>query len=200
MSEFLEKLKHKVWRTKGCRFNANRRILRKQSIVTFVTTFSSIHLLAISVLQLTNTFGISTDNSSYLSYVSIILAIIILSYGLHEGGKNYGLQAEKHHSCALEIDQFYNKILSLESNVNEKKLSKKYASLLEKYSFNHLPIDDKYFQTQHPKDFGFDDFLGFFKKQLIIFQYKIFDVLFAILFSFLPVMLTFLILVCDFNY
>ena len=105
-----KELKTRIWQTKGSRFNAYRRLAKRNSILTFVTSLSSIHLLSIGIVQLSDLITITQIQSQWLSFTSIILSIIILAYSLFESGKEHGLKSEKHHLCALELDKCYSKL------------------------------------------------------------------------------------------
>ena len=149
------KIMTRIWRTKGCRFNAYRRLLKKNSVLTFVTSFSSIHLLAIGILQLTTLITLSADQSQLLSFISIILSIIILAYSLIENGKEHGLKSERHHSCGIDLGRIYTQLELLEKNdtVGVSQLANKYDLVTKKYLLNHETIDDEFFQLHHPTDF-----------------------------------------------
>lgn len=150
---FSDKLDTDIWRTKGARFNAYRRLSDKQLLVTIVTSFSSIHLIAISILQISNVIPISDIGHNLLSFISIIVSIAILVYGLIEGGKNYGLKAEKLHACGLELDTLYKKLrVFIDKDDTEEiySIAIEYPELLSKFNLNHEPIDDRYFRISDP--------------------------------------------------
>ena len=125
---FIEALDLKIWRTKGARFNAYRRTLKKQDILTYVTSFSSVHLIIIATLQLSNIVPLSQNQTSWLSLITIALSIIILVYGLIEGGKEYGKKAERYHACGKDLDVLYNQLLIAKENKNDN-----YAKKIAKY-------------------------------------------------------------------
>jgi hypothetical protein len=184
-------LYNRIWRTKGCRFNAYRRLAKKNSVLTFVTAFSSIHLLAIGILQLTSLIAISTAQSKLLSFISIILSIIILAYSLIENGKEHGLKSERHHLCGIDLDRIYTKLqLTSETDIKEIiKLGSSYNSVTKRYLLNHEEIDDLYFQLQNP-----DEYPDIPVKWKVNFFYNYYDYTKAAMFVLIPLVISIYVL------
>lgn len=193
-----ELLNNRIWRTKGSRFNAYRRLAKKNSTLTFVTSCSSIHLLAISILQLTNLVTISANQSQWLSFISIIISIIILAYGLYENGKEHGLKSERHHSCGIELDGCFSKLQFIKVDEIEKvtAIADKYNQITAKYLLNHETIDDLYFQLQNPADFPDIAKVRTFGKLKIELTYKYYDAIIGFLFVIIPVLISLIIMLC----
>ena len=193
-------LDDKIWRTKGARFNAFRRLSKKQDIFTFVTAASSIHLLAISIVQLADFFKISESQSTLLNLTSILLSIIILAYSLIEGGKSHGIKAERHHLCGIELDKIYNDLIFSKDNEQEhQRISEEYNNSIEKYMLNHETIDDEYFMLQHLHQFIRLKEKGKWEHFKISVIYQYFDIIKAAFFILVPVAITifiFLIKIC----
>ncbi|TWX71400.1 SLATT domain-containing protein [Colwellia sp. C1TZA3] len=185
-------LNNRIWRTKGARFNAYRRLEKKNSALTFITAFSSIHLLAIAILQLSNLVTLSDDQSKLLNFISITISIIILAYSLFEGGKEHGLKSERHHLCGIELDRCYSKLQHItEGDTSELiKLTEDYNDVTEKYLLNHDTVDDEFFQLQYPSDFPNMHSSGFFNVLKVNFFYSHYDKVKAALFAVLPLLLT----------
>ena len=190
-----ELLNNRIWRTKGSRFNAYRRLAKKNSTLTFVTSCSSIHLLAISIIQLTNLVTISTNQSQWLSFISIIISIIILAYGLYENGKEHGLKSERHHSCGIELDGCYSKLQFIPSTETDKisAIANEYNQITAKYLLNHETIDDIYFQLQNPDDFPNIAKISKFKRLRIELNYKHYDTIIGFIFVIVPVLISLVI-------
>jgi hypothetical protein len=190
------KIMNRIWRTKGCRFNAYRRLSKKNSVLTFVTSFSSIHLLAIGILQLTTLITLSNKQSQLLSFISIILSIIILAYSLIENGKEHGLKSERHHLCGIDLGRIYTQLelLTKEDTAEIAKLATSYDLVTKKYLLNHETIDDEFFQLQHPKDFTVMNSKNRFEKFRIKFLYGYFDATKAAVFVFTPLLISFFII------
>ena len=184
-------LDDKIWRTKGARFNAHRRLARKQNLVVFVTSASSIHLISISIFQIAGFICLSDFQDSMMSLISIIVSIVILVYGLIEGGKNYGLLSEVNHRCGIDIDRVYKNIYGKTTQDEVNKLSDDYDNLLEKYSTNHDVIDDQYFMSCHPDVFKKT---GHLERLYTKFLYKFKDIIFALFFVLFPIIISISIL------
>ncbi|GAB0111673.1 hypothetical protein PA7559_29430 [Pseudoalteromonas distincta] len=182
-------LSNRIWRTKGSRFNACRRLERKNGTLTFVTSCSSIHLLAIGIIQLTNLIDITKHQSDWLSFISIILSIIILAHSLHENGKEHSLKSQRHHSCGIELDRCYSK-LQYASDSEVKEISEEYNKITEKYLLNHETIDDLYFQLQNPNDFPLIASRSRFGKNKIKLSYKYGDIIIATMFVVIPLVVS----------
>ena len=181
-------LNNRIWRTKGARFNAYRRLEKKNSALTFITSFSSIHLLAIAILQLSSLVPLSPEQSKLLNFISITISIIILAYSLFEGGKEHGLKSERHHLCAIELDRCYSKLQHIEESdtVELIKISEDYNDVTAKYLLNHDTIDNDFFQLQYPTDFPDIAASGFINKLKISLTYSYYDLIKAALFAFVP--------------
>jgi hypothetical protein len=187
----------RIWRTKGSRFNAYRRLKKRNNILTFVTSFSSVHLLAIGILQLTNLITLSNKQSELLSFISITLSIIILTYSLIENGKEHGLKSEMHHLCGIELDRIYTQLEMLEKEdvVEVTKLASNYNLVTEKYLLNHETIDDQFFQLQHLNDFTVMNSKSKFKKLRISFVYGYYDSAKAAFFVIIPLLISLYIVI-----
>lgn len=188
VGKYQKSLDDAMWRTKGARFNAHRRLSKKQNLVVFVTSASSIHLISLSIFQISEIFTLTNIQNSLISLSSIIVSIVILVYGLVEGGKNYGLLSEVHHRCGMAIDRVYKKIAATNNMNDLVAISEKYDDLIEKYSTNHEEIDDLYFLASHSKDFKQSHSINSLGIK-IAYKYK--DLFFALLSVFVPVLISF---------
>jgi hypothetical protein len=181
-------LNNRIWRTKGARFNAYRRLEKKNSALTFITSFSSIHLLAIAILQLSSLVPLSVEQSKLLNFISITISIIILAYSLFEGGKEHGLKSERHHLCGIELDRCYSRLQHITDGDTSGliKLTDEYNDVTEKHLLNHDSVDDEFFQLQNSNDFANMKSNNFFKKFTVKFLYSYYDTVKAFIFAFAP--------------
>lgn len=191
---FKELLNNRIWRTKGSRFNACRRLAKKNGTLTFVTSCSSIHLLIIGIIQLANLIDITNHQSDLLSFISIILSIIILAHSLHENGKEHSLKSQRYHSCGIELDRCYSKLQYAADN-EVKEISEEYYQIIEKYLLNNETIDDLYFQLQNPNDFPLIANKSKLEKSKIKFSYKYSDIIIAIMFVVIPFIISLSIII-----
>jgi hypothetical protein len=191
-SSYKSKLDRNIWRTKGARFNACRRLLKNQKVFTFVTASSSIHLLSINILQLSDLITLSENQSEWLSFISIILSIIILAYSLAVSGEEYGLKSEKYHSCGIELDKVYTQLQLIGSNPDElMNVTNQYHQCLEKYMLNHDVVDDDYFQTQHVHEFVGMKNRGCLGRFKIKYSYGFSNLTYGLLFVIIPLLISF---------
>jgi len=154
ISEAQSCLDRQIWITKGARFNAYRRFMRKH--------YASI--LTISILTLYN-IGLSILPASIVEYylgegchapASVLTSIFILVLSLLEVGKGYELKAERLHQNAMQLSELYTKYI-LTRNMGEeelKLLATEYHGLIKNCPENHSLLDDKKFRTEHPHEFG----------------------------------------------
>ncbi|MCP4989549.1 MAG: SLATT domain-containing protein [Colwellia sp.] len=189
-------LNNRIWRTKGARFNAYRRLEKKNSALTFITAFSSIHLLAIAILQLSNLVPLSADQSKLLNFISITISIIILAYSLFEGGKEHGLKSERHHLCGIELDRCYSKLQFIDDSDTTGiiALAEEYNEVTEKYLLNHNTIDDDFFKLTCADDFPAMAGKSLFSKFKIYFFYSYYNAAKAFVLAVVPLFISYKII------
>lgn len=150
MTNLLDELKTKIWKTKGARFNASRRLQSRKVWGSYLVSAYSIYILAIGIYSLTE-----THTSTILNLASIIGSLLILVFSLHEGSLNAEQKSERHHVCARELTALYDKVAlhtQLASTDKAEELIEEYARIIERAPENHDPIDYDLFRTEH-KDF-----------------------------------------------
>jgi hypothetical protein len=163
----LTDLETKIWKTKGARFNAARRLQSRKTWGSYLVSAYSIYILSISIFLLTQT---SSNNALNLS--SIFGSLLILVFSLHEGSLNAEQKAERHHICAKDLTALYDKVILRIKQSNEsdaETLIRQYAEIIDRCPENHDTIDYELFQTEHEK---FKK--SWIKKQLIKLEYGIF--------------------------
>ena len=145
---FLEELNHKIWCTKGTRFNADKRLKKKSKLSNITISILSAYLIIASLFSVYN-INQNSDND-IINYLITALSILLLVVSMHENNQDYKLKAFNFHSCGLELAEIYNKLRTfktLEGEKNESEISDfcseinfKYQSILNKYD-NHEDID-----------------------------------------------------------
>lgn len=153
MSNCLNKLDMQVWRTKGARFNAYRRLLRKHYASVFTISILSLYNIGLNLVPYSSFQNISSAND--LSVSSIFISIFILILSLLEFSKGYELKSERLHNNAMELSQFYSelKIAQAENQKLTVELTEKYHRIIKSCPENHSPQDDNKFKTEHPHVF-----------------------------------------------
>lgn len=158
---FLEELNHKIWCTKGTRFNADSRFKKKSKLSNISISIISAYLIIASLFSVYNINQNSDDN--IINYLVTALSILLLVVSMHENNQNYKLKAYNFHSCGLELGEIYNRLRTfktLEGEKNESEIAEfcseindKYQMILNKYD-NHDDIDYNTFRIKNLDYFG----------------------------------------------
>jgi hypothetical protein len=155
---FLEELGYKIWITKGARFNANKRLLKKTNLSNKAMGFLTAYLIIFglfSVYQISKPNIISND---IIAFSSTAISILLLAFGQMENAQDYKTRAHLYHECALKLSLLYNetrifKTLKSPTDIEKaefsEKISKEYQNILNLYT-NHEDIDFEIFKvSQH---------------------------------------------------
>lgn len=159
MNEFDEYINRRlttIGKTRGCRFNASRRLNNQYQFSITSISILSVFGIAIPIIQNNiDTTKCSNINTLY-TLVSILLSIFILVLSLLEGSKNYQVKAERLHINAVEISSVYHQLEQLrdiptkeEIEQKLKDINKKYDKLIRICPENHEPDDYLLFQAQY---------------------------------------------------
>lgn len=168
-TSILDDLDTKVWKTKGSRFNACRRLQSRKIWGSYLISAYSVYILVISIYLLKQ-----TGAGDFFNMLSIVGSLLILIFSLHEGSQNAEQNAERHHICAKELAALYDKILiqkKISNNSAADDLAKEYANIIARSPENHEPIDYKLFCSEHDV-FG----IPWWKVQFIKLQHAIFKI------------------------
>lgn len=158
----LEKLQKDAWRTSSDRYNAARRLRRREFFATVSFALMSALTVAVAFIQRVYTAP-SSSADNYLSTVSASLGIFLLTLTLVEWGAKTGSMAESLHQNAEKLNTFWRKIAfriaSSQSTApitwsDVQALGAEYDALKADCRYNHEPIDDAYFCAHHQIDFG----------------------------------------------
>lgn len=178
-----------MWKTKGARFNASRR-LRNKSIWSLRTiSFLSVYTIAITLSQNYQLFVVTGGIKDFPAFLSILLSLCILVLSILEGSENYLLRSERLHKCAVEISDLYEALQGKKTkkinNKTVRDLSAKYADVLRKCEENHEPVDYELFQTEHPEVYN----LGSVKTLTIKFSWYVITFIWYYLLVLMPALL-----------
>jgi len=153
---FLEELNHKIWCTKGTRFNADSRFKKKSKLSNISVSILSAYLIIASLFSVYNVNQNSDEN--IISYLVTALSILLLVVSMHENNQDYKLRAFNFHSCGLELAEIYNRLRTFKTLEGEKseseisdfcfEINNKYQSILNKYD-NHDDIDYDTFRIKN---------------------------------------------------
>ena len=156
--DFLEELKHKLWSTKGIRFNANSRLKSISKISNICTSVLSVYLIIFGLLSVYNVYHPSEQNENLFAFSMTAISIILLTFSIFENSQNYLVKAEKFHDCSLDIADLYNELQNFKSYQTESsektkmefsnKIQIKYQNILRRYE-NHEKLDTQKFRADN---------------------------------------------------
>ncbi|MDP4208111.1 MAG: SLATT domain-containing protein [Bacteroidota bacterium] len=154
--DFGVELNYKLWVTKGARFEASARCNKLDSLSAKTVGYLSAYLIIINMLNVYQIPLYVKIPENYLAFITTALSILILIFSQFEYAKNYKIQSERFHQCAIEISELYNRLRMVKTfasitNKEEEieKISQQYDLLLKRYE-NHSPIDTLIFTTTKP--------------------------------------------------
>lgn len=151
-NSWIKELNHKLWITKGARFEANNRLKQKSSLSNMAIAFISSYLIIINLVPLFfNNINISSE---IIGFFTTSLSILLLVFTQIESSSEYKLNAHHYHSCALKISNLYNDLRIIKEIKEEKEkeirineITEAYKEVLLSYE-NHEPIDTEMFKSQ----------------------------------------------------
>ena len=155
MREFLQSLRTQAWRTMGARYNAARRLKRRDFIATFSIAMFSLIGIAVAVVQKVYAPKAASDLDNYLTVLSVCIGLFVLVISLIEWGLAGAVKADALHRNAEELNQHHRKIKQvLAASVDPSEavvtsLREEYERIKAGCSFNHEPVDDVLFRSQH---------------------------------------------------
>lgn len=162
LNSYIDSLKFRLWKTKGSRFNACRRLRRKQQISIFSISVLSVYGISIPVIQTVLDTDACPETNNLYTVISLTLSVFILVLSLLEGANNYASKSEKMHVNAMKISSLYSEleILLVRSSdpavLSEKvdSIQHRYSEVIEECPDNHELEDYLEFQIQHRKEFN----------------------------------------------
>ena len=156
--DFLEELKHKIWSTKGARFNADTRLKSLSKISNLCTSILSVYLIIFGLLLVYKVYNPEQDGENIFAFALTATSIFLLLFSLFENSQNYLLKAKGFHDCALDLADIYNELQNFKTYKKAASdddkwnfcddLQKRYQIILRKYD-NHSTIDGKKFKADN---------------------------------------------------
>lgn len=163
MKPFLVDLRTKAWRTAGARYNASRRLKRREWVST--SSLALLSALSIAVAFSQKVYAKSgTPLDDYLSVVAMGLGVLLLVISLLEWGAGYGVRAGELFKNAEQLTNFQFKVAqTLEamnvgaavSMLEVDSLRLEYEAVKDRCTTNHQPIDDALFRAEKRLDTTF---------------------------------------------
>lgn len=146
-------LVHEMKVTKGTRFNAAKRLERRDKRMITITAFASIYVIVLTVLPLF--FRVSPFIVSLVNATTLIFSLIILASSLLQYSNNDPVRAEQFHRCALEVNALRRELQATEPSNPEVLFAfgKRYDEILNRYNINHDQVDFEKYKLEHPEEY-----------------------------------------------
>jgi hypothetical protein len=165
MEHIFDNLIGKIWTTRGCRFQANKRLNQINNWSTWTVNILTVYIISLSILSLNPPVSYDFLSDKVTSIFMICLSILILLISILENSKNYKIRADIMHRCAKELSGIYSELCLIKDGVitteiNERLITanKDYQSIINKYDENHTDLDYEKFIAVNSKDFGLTQF------------------------------------------
>ncbi len=163
-----ENLLNKIWTTRGCRFQAHKRLNEVNNWSTWTVNILTVYIISLSILSLNPPTSYSFLSGKTGSIFMICISIAILLISVLEHSKSYKLRADTMHRCAKELSSTYNEICQIRdgiitSQIPERliEIGNKYQAIIDKYDDNHTDLDYTKFQATNSPDFKLTTFQKF---------------------------------------
>lgn len=157
MEKELEKWDKKLWETRGARFNASRRLNKKNDLSMRALIWCSGYVFFFSVIPALGTqlSFLNNDVIVILSILSIVLSFLVFGFSLVISANDYKLKANKYHECGREIGALLIKISrwkEMKKDVSEQEMEQiaiDYKDILDKSDLNHDTLDFDLFKVDN---------------------------------------------------
>ncbi|WP_417712399.1 SLATT domain-containing protein [Roseibium aggregatum] len=146
------RLRRKIHKTKGARFEANRRLIKKYRISVWAISILSFYVICISVGLLIFSGDYSDFSGKILTFLSVAMSVFIIILSLLNESDSHQLNAELMHNCARELSELYNN-LPISNQMEEDELKQyfqKYQDILSRFHRNHDDLDKKIYEANDP--------------------------------------------------
>jgi hypothetical protein len=161
MSEHRQELQTKIWKTKGSRFNAYRRLMRRHRLSYRATSLMSVYVIFLALIPSVLPDDFLKIDATLISVVTAFTAVAILVISLLEYAKSYELHADRLHQNAMQLSRLYDQLGAIiDRGLDEKRLgeeidgiNKSYHEMLNTVSENHEPGDYDLFKSQNRTHF-----------------------------------------------
>src|SRR6266853_3069912 len=154
-------LQIRIWRTRGARFNASRRLKIRDRISTYTLTYLGICAALLPVVQRFYGLPVHSEIDNHYSVLGIVLGIGVIILSLLEGQGQFAVRSEKLDRNAIRLGNVaasFRRNLIAAGGDEAKQLKaieecqKDYEKEIEVCSENHDRADDRLFLAQHRSD------------------------------------------------
>lgn len=157
----LNQLDDNLWTTKGVRFTAHSRLMKKSRISNITIGILTCYLIVLGLMSVYNIIEPNKVDSNYLAFGSTAISILVLLFSQIEVANDYKVRAIQHHTCALKIADLHREIKTFGAPGFSSCISvysfyepiyKEYSRILETFE-NHKTSDYKKFMSFHSNYF-----------------------------------------------
>ncbi len=148
-------LSTRIWKTKGARLNAYRRLhIRAKLSLCLISLYSAYTLLAgIFSAQI---LALAPSTVPFFGIATTSLSLLILIISIIESTSGHELIANSLHDNARKLTKLTNQLEILKSQPDSaelldtiNKISNKYSKIIDTCPHNHSPVDYEAFKLQH---------------------------------------------------
>lgn len=154
---FTSRLRTKAWRTQSARFNAARRLRRRDWFGALSIGLFSTLGVGITVYQRIYTVPAGSQLDNYLTTLGVCSGLFVVVISLIEWGLSSAVRADSLHRNAQELDSFQTKLEQVLAEVKDGRelqqldvtaFRQEYDHIVAGCAYNHEPIDDQLFLVQ----------------------------------------------------
>jgi len=155
---FLENLRTTAWRTAGARFNAARRLKRRDWFATFSVAMFSAISVGLALVQKIYALRAGTPVDNYVTALAVCIGLFVIIISLIEWGAGNAVKADSLHLSGEELNSFQRKLgqrLSEAPDGNPSgaaevtALREEYEEIKHECPYNHEPVDHLLFLAEH---------------------------------------------------
>jgi hypothetical protein len=157
MKDYLFQLRTTAWRTAAARYNAVRRLKRREFVSTVSLAFFSALTVALAFVQRIYSLHPGSEIDNYLTALSACLGIFLLAISLIEWGAANGAKADALHRNAESLNAFSRELGQVIAELDSgeatpwsrvDQLRRQYEAIKEGCAHNHDPLDDSFFLAE----------------------------------------------------
>ena len=150
-----------AWRVSGARFNAVRRLRKRDWFSTFSIALFSAIALGIAATQKIFVFPPGAQIDNYLTALSAFIGLFVLVISLIEAGEQSLVKAERLETNANDLRNFMLKVnFRLAASADGEpltyaeidRLRQTYQEIIRSCPYNHAPMDDDLFVAKNRAD------------------------------------------------
>lgn len=144
-----EKMVREMGVTKGCRFNASKRLQNAEKRRTITIAGASIFVIVLSLLPVM--FPVPELLNNFLTLLAVGFSIIILVASTLQASDSDAVKADQLHRCSLEINAIRYELRATEplNDATLKDFGKRYQEILQRYTVNHDDVDFEKYKLEH---------------------------------------------------